>query len=120
MKSADPRSPFWAVQTSSRMKITLTKKNRGRISTEKVDIGCEPLDKLFSPADRTLIKIDIEGLKYHIILVPSGLWLEPRACSRNCMVRATWNAGSIPFTCFSWLSLSILSALGTLCSRLGI
>ncbi len=33
-----------------------------------VEVQCEPLDKIFAPAKKTLIKIDVEGFEYRVVL----------------------------------------------------
>jgi len=51
---------------------TLVQRDSG-MSGETVEIRCEPLDKLFEPADGTLVKIDVEGFEYRALLRAEGL-----------------------------------------------
>jgi len=39
-----------------------------RRNIRRMDVACEPLDKLFSPAPRTLIKMDVEGFEYRALV----------------------------------------------------
>jgi len=39
-----------------------------RKNVRHVDVACEPLDKLFKPVPRTLIKMDIEGFEYRALV----------------------------------------------------
>lgn len=39
-----------------------------RHNVRHIDVACEPLDKLFRPAARTLIKIDVEGFEYRVLM----------------------------------------------------
>jgi FkbM family methyltransferase len=50
-------------QTDASKYLDLSKRRKVR----RIDVACEPLDKLFQPADRTLIKIDVEGFEYRVL-----------------------------------------------------
>jgi FkbM family methyltransferase len=39
-----------------------------RRNVRRVDVACEPLDSLFRPAPRTLIKMDVEGFEYRALV----------------------------------------------------
>jgi FkbM family methyltransferase len=42
--------------------------HKGPDATLYAEVACEPLDKLFAPQARTLIKIDVEGFEYRVVL----------------------------------------------------
>jgi hypothetical protein len=39
-----------------------------RRNVRRINVACEPLDKLFRPAPRTLIKMDVEGFEYRALV----------------------------------------------------
>ncbi len=45
---------------------TLVQKNPQ--ATQYAEVACEPLDTLFAPQARTLMKIDVEGFEYRVVL----------------------------------------------------
>lgn len=48
-------------------------------ATQYAEVACEPLDNLFAPQARTLIKIDVEGFEYRVVLGAKRL-LSSGAC----------------------------------------
>jgi FkbM family methyltransferase len=109
-----------AADTSAKMLFLIDESDDtlGRLATASSEgirhtqVQCEPLDKLFAPADGTLLKIDVEGFEYRAILGAKRLL---SAGARVILELHFWGDGKK----FPIHVLWLLFSLGFAISRIG-